>query len=111
MAGPALNGSALMGALSAWRKAASVRAPWAVRAARARFIESRSTASRFSGESRSGPSSRMKPASDAEACGREGALARGGGATISGLVFGSAACGLAWIFDLAGDFDLDEGLA
>src|SRR6185312_9000100 len=102
MAGPALNGSAVSGALSAWRRAASVIAPWAVRAARARFIDSRSIASRFSGESSRGPSPCMKPAS---AIGGEGGADRtlGWGADSVWTLGLEAASGF--------DFACDEGLA
>jgi len=98
-AGPTWNGSGVSAAgLSAWRRAASAMAPWAVTAARARFADSFSSASRCCGD--------MKAAGSVKAATSGPAAAFGGSGGGSGGAFGLggvlAAAALAVVFDLRG---------
>ena len=80
-AGATWKGSGLSAAgRSAWRRAASAMAPWAVRAARARFIDRLSSVSRWAADS---------PAKEKLAL----AALAGSGAASAGLAAASAAFG------------------
>src|ERR1700761_6272149 len=107
MAGPTWKGSGDSAAgRSAWRSAASARAPWAVIAARARFTDS------FSSVSRWAPDRALKPAKglagEGPACACEGGGSGGGAAAATGSGFGAD---LAVAFALAFFVVLEADLA